>query len=149
MQRMTRVRFGVGTNIPHAPEQGSPPVTAKKIPGVSTNTQCSQINISKLFEKDIEHLVGGVGRGSKKKNYKCQEDNYKPQQELSSMPRSPANAKHLGWCFQTFHFPPRDFCSKQLLPTFSFFSIKQFLIMACWSCLWFSATVCLSCFAIP
>ena len=47
-------------------------------------------------EKDIEHLVGGWAGAVKKKNYKCQEDNYKPQQELSSTPRSPANAKHLG-----------------------------------------------------
>ena len=37
----------------------------------------------------------GAG-GSKKNNYKCQEDNYKPQQELCSPPRSPANGKHLG-----------------------------------------------------
>ena len=84
---------GVGTNIPHAPEQGSPQVTAK-IPGASTNTQCSQINKYFKTEKDIEHLMGAGG--SKKNNYKCQEDNYKPQQELCSPPRSPANGKHLG-----------------------------------------------------
>ena len=104
---------GVGTNIPHAPEQGSPQVTAK-IPGASTNTQCSQINKYFKTEKDIEHLAGAVKKritNAKKtitnpnRNYSLRPGAQPMGNTLAVFPNSPLPSKGLLFKTTTPDFP--------------------------------------------